>query len=188
MSTLRILIGCTGSIGAINLPQYVMELKKIECEIKLILTEESSRFVQPLVMECLVDDVYTDELQANKSAPFHIELASWCDVMLILPITANSMGKAAAGIADNVLLSTLIACDKPVIMVPNMNEKMWHSRIVQRNVETLKSLDMIVIPPTIQETYIASEKAYKTTLGMLQPKQLLHMLENSVHLEKEIIN
>ncbi|WLD93106.1 flavoprotein [Alkalihalobacillus sp. AL-G] len=181
---LRVAIGCSGSIGVINLPQYLVELQKIDCEIKVVMSESSRKFLQPMVIESLVhNEVITDEMQKGTGEALHMRLIQWCDLLIVLPATANTIGKIANGIADNVLTTAVIACNNPVIIIPNMNESMWASKIVTKNVEALKSFDFTVIEPILQNTYISSEKSYKQTLSMLQPKQLLnvlnHLLEGS---------
>jgi phosphopantothenoylcysteine decarboxylase/phosphopantothenate--cysteine ligase len=182
---LKVAIGSSGSIGVVNLPQYLVELQKIDCDINVVMSESSLKFLQPLVVESLIgaDRVMTDAMQKETGEALHMKLINWCDLFIVLPATANTIGKIANGIADNVLTTAVIACTKPVIIVPNMNENMWASKIVRNNVDTLKTCDFTVLEPTLQNTYISSEKGYKETQSMIQPKQLSkiveHLLEGS---------
>ena len=95
----------------------------------------------------LLDD--GDGAGANDPTVVHLNLTRWADLMLIMPATANVLGKAAAGIADDALTTCILAATSPVVFVPSMNDAMWTKPAVQRNVATLKDDGYGVIPPAV---------------------------------------
>jgi phosphopantothenoylcysteine synthetase/decarboxylase len=86
---------------------------------------------------------------ANDPTVVHLDLTRWADLMLVMPATANVLGKAAAGIADDVLTTCILAATSPVVFVPSMNDAMWVKPAVQRNVATLRADGYGVIPPAV---------------------------------------
>lgn len=177
----NILIGSTGSIGALNLPQYLIELKKEYEQIKVVPSASCLTFISERSIKMVIgDEVYSDRLQDVTAEPLHVKLAEWADIIVILPATANTIAKIANGISDNLLTTIVVASRSPVVIVPNMNESMWNSIVVQKNVERIKELGHLMISPIDQEVYIASHKKLSKTLGMPTPTQLLTLLKRLV--------
>jgi len=132
----RILIGIGGGIAAYKVCEVVSNLSKAGAEVRVILTAGAQQFVTPLTFATLSrHPAYTDDSfwQPTHHRPLHIELGEWADVFLIAPLTANTLGKLAYGLADNLLTNTVLASVCPVLLAPAMNTDMWEQQAVQRN-------------------------------------------------------
>ena len=132
----RILIGIGGGIAAYKVCEVVSTLAKAGAEVRVILTTGAQQFVTALTFATLSrHPAYTDESfwQPTHYRPLHIELGEWAEVFLIAPLTANTLGKLAYGLADNLLTNTLLASVCPVLLAPAMNTDMWEQQSVQRN-------------------------------------------------------
>lgn len=155
MSTKHILIGCTGSVATIKLLELIQETKKRieDCEIRVVVTEKSVHFLDlAAIREEVTVYVDADEWSAWKGRGdpvLHIDLVKWADVFLIAPLDANSMGKIASGICDNLLLCIVRAWDveKPLLFAPAMNTKMWTHPVTAEQVAKLCSWGYKQIPP-----------------------------------------
>lgn len=147
----NLLIGVTGSIHAADIYDYIAQLRSSFAEnIKVIVTASASRMLNLQVLELYTDDrVFTDFWDRSPSVNRmpHIQLPRWADLLVILPATADIIGKAANGIADDLLSTVIIACNKPIVFVPAMNQSMWNSKAVQRNKRRLEDDGHYVIPP-----------------------------------------
>ncbi len=142
----RILIGISGGIAAYKIPDLVRELKRQNFQVKAILTPFAEKFITKLTFATISDGAYTDEDWKDKPL-LHIELARWADVFLIAPATANTVGKIRNGIADNLLLTTVLAYNKPLLIAPAMNTVMYKSPQVHENLKKLKEWNHIIIKP-----------------------------------------
>jgi len=132
----RILIGIGGGIAAYKVCEVVSTLAKAGAEVRVILTTGAQQFVTALTFATLSrHPAYTDESfwQPTHYRPLHIELGEWAEVFLIAPLTANTLGKLAYGLADNLLTNTLLASVCPILLAPAMNTDMWEQQSVQRN-------------------------------------------------------
>ncbi|MGD1912578.1 MAG: bifunctional phosphopantothenoylcysteine decarboxylase/phosphopantothenate--cysteine ligase CoaBC [Rivularia sp. (in: cyanobacteria)] len=132
----RVLIGVCGGIAAYKVCEVVSTLFKSGVEVRTILTNSAQQFITPLTFSTLSRHrAYTDEdfWQPANSRPLHIELGEWADILLIAPITANTLAKLAYGIADNLLLNTVLASTCPILLAPAMNTDMWEQETVKRN-------------------------------------------------------
>lgn len=148
----KILLGITGSISAYKTPLLVRELIKQGAEVKTILTPSATEFVAPLALESVsrnrvVIDMFDKSIQ--KEGAWHIQLAHWCDIAIIAPCTATTLGKLANGIADNALIAVMIALprNKPLIIAPAMDETMFNHPSTQRNINLLRQYGAVIIPP-----------------------------------------
>ena len=132
----RVLIGVCGGIAAYKICEVVSTLFKSGVEIRTILTNSAQHFITPLTFSTLSrQSAYTDEnfWNHNNSRPLHIELGEWADIILIAPLTANTLAKLAYGMADNLLLNTVLASTCPILLAPAMNTDMWEQVTVQQN-------------------------------------------------------
>ena len=136
----RVVLGVTGGIAAFKAAGLVTALRKRGAQVRVVMTEAATEFVTPTTFASLsahevglkmFGEPLGDELQ-------HVQLQDFAEVMLIAPATANVIGKLAAGIADDLLTTVVMALDCPIILAPAMNFRMWENPIVQRNVETLR--------------------------------------------------
>jgi phosphopantothenoylcysteine decarboxylase/phosphopantothenate--cysteine ligase len=132
----RVLIGVGGGIAAYKVCEVVSTLFKAGVEVKVILTRSAQEFITPLTLATLSrHPAYTDEhfWQSSHSRPLHIDLGEWADVLVVAPLTANTLAKLAYGMADNLLTNTILASKSPVLLAPAMNTDMWEQVAVQRN-------------------------------------------------------
>lgn len=145
----HIVLGVTGSIAAYKIASLASMLKKRGADITVIMTRNATNFINPITFEtltgnkCLVD-TFDRNFQYSVE---HVSLAKQTDVFLIAPASANVIAKAAHGIADDMLTTTLLACECPKIVAPAMNTRMYRNPIVQDNMKILQSYGMEVITP-----------------------------------------
>jgi len=143
MTNQRILIGVGGGIAAYKLCDVVSTLAKSGMQVRTILTGAAQEFVTPLTFATLSrHPAYTDQdfWQPVHGRPLHIELGEWADVLVIAPLTANTLAKLAYGLADNLLTNTVLASTCPVLLAPAMNTDMWEQATVQRNWHQLREI------------------------------------------------
>ncbi len=152
MTKTKVLVGVTGSIAAYKTAEVVSGLVKSGKDVQVVLTDSACQFVSPLTFATLSrSPAYTDRdfWQASHGRPLHISLAEWADVLLIAPLSANSLGKLALGLADNLLMNVVLASRCPVVLAPAMNTVMWEQPIVQHHLHQLKEDDrFIFLSPT----------------------------------------
>ncbi|PWB39072.1 MAG: phosphopantothenoylcysteine decarboxylase [Parcubacteria group bacterium] len=141
----KILVGISGGIAAYKIATLINQLLKNGAEVRVIMTEAATKFVTPITFQALTNRaVYTDMFSSiNAEEVEHISLAKWCDIFVLAPATANTIGKLANGIADNMLTTVIMALpqNKKVVIAPAMNTEMWLNRITQDNVDYLKKID-----------------------------------------------
>lgn len=146
-----VLLGVTGSIAAYKIANLASMLVKQHCDVHVIMTENATNFINPITFEtltnnrCLVD-TFDRNFEFNVN---HISLAQKADMMLIAPASANIIAKLAHGIADDMLSTTALACDKPILVSPAMNTRMYENSITQDNIDTLRGYNFTIIEPEI---------------------------------------
>ncbi len=145
----HILLGVTGSIAAYKIASLASMLKKQGADITVIMTKNAANFIHPITFEALTGNkCLTDTFDRNfQHSVEHVSLAKQTDVFLIAPASANVIAKAAHGIADDMLTTTLLACQCPKIIAPAMNTRMFQNPIVQDNMNILERYGMEVITP-----------------------------------------
>ncbi len=144
----NILIGITGGIAAYKICELIRLFKKNGANVKTVLTDSGLEFVTELTLETLTQEpVYKEQFKTSDKKPEHISLCDWADVFLIAPATANTIGKIANGICDNLLTSLACAFQKKMVLAPAMNTGMWKNKSVQKNIETLKDMGAQIIAP-----------------------------------------
>lgn len=145
-----VVIGVTGGIAVYKALDVISALRKKDIEVHVIMTESASKFVNPLTFQSISQNMVITDMFAEPKAweIQHISLAQKADLMLIAPATANIIGKVANGIADDMLSTTIMAAAKAkVIFAPAMNTNMYENRIVQGNIEKLRSYGYEFIEP-----------------------------------------
>lgn len=153
MKNKKILVGITGGIAAYKICSLVNMFLKEGADVKVVMTPSATKFVTPLTFQTLTNHpVYVDMFQTiNKEEVEHISLANWADMVVIAPATANTIGKIASGVADNLLTTVVMALPSktPALIVPAMNVSMWQNPLVQKNIKTLEQQrgKYIFIPP-----------------------------------------
>jgi phosphopantothenoylcysteine decarboxylase/phosphopantothenate--cysteine ligase len=136
----RVLICVGGGIAAYKVCEVVSTLFKSGVEVRAILTRSAQEFITPLTLATLSrHPAYNDDdfWQPTHSRPLHIELGEWADLLVIAPLTANTLAKLTYGMADNLLTNTVLASTCPVLLAPAMNTDMWEQLAVQRNWQQL---------------------------------------------------
>jgi phosphopantothenoylcysteine decarboxylase/phosphopantothenate--cysteine ligase len=171
----KILLGVTGGIAAYKSAELVRLLIKAGAEVRVVMTPAAREFVQPLTYQALSGHrVYVDLFDAQAdSAMDHIELARWCDLMLVAPASADFLGKMAAGYADNLLLTLCLASRQPVAVAPAMNQQMFTNAATAANLEQLNSRGILVWGPDAGEQACGDVGPGR----MLEPAHLLANLE-----------
>jgi phosphopantothenoylcysteine decarboxylase/phosphopantothenate--cysteine ligase len=145
----NVLIGICGGIAAYKVCELIRLLKKNEANVKVIMTKNAQKFITPLTLQTLSQNkVYTDTFESEYFYDIeHISLTTWADILVVAPATANIIGKFANGIADDLLTTTFLAFDKPVLIVPAMNSNMFENAIVKQNIHKLKSIGINFVEP-----------------------------------------
>ena len=145
----RILLIIGGGIAAYKSCELVRLIKKQGALVRCVLTKGGAQFVTPLSLAALSEDkVYTNLFDLKDEAEMgHIQLSRQADLIVVVPATADLMAKMAAGIADDLATTILLATDKPVMVVPAMNVRMWQHPATRRNVATLRHDGVTVLDP-----------------------------------------
>lgn len=179
----KIVIGVTGSIAAYKIAGLCSMLKKKKADVTVIMTQNATNFINPITFEtltgnkCLID-TFDRNFQYDVE---HVELAKAAEVFLVAPASANVIAKAAHGIADDMLTTTLLASTCPKLFAPAMNTRMYQNPITQDNLQILKKYGMKVITPA--SGYLACgdtgegkmpevEELYDNIIDALTPKDL----------------
>lgn len=141
----KILLGVTGSIAAYKAALLVRILVKEGAEVKVIMTAAAKDFISPLTLGTLtknpvITDLFKDDAWAN-----HVMLGRWADLILIAPLSCNTLARMAAGICDNLLLSVYLSAACPVMVAPAMDEDMWKHPATRRNLRTLATFGHHVV-------------------------------------------
>ncbi|MDP5275257.1 flavoprotein [Chengkuizengella axinellae] len=170
---LKILIGVTGTIGAINLPIYLSYIrKKINCSLDIILTKNAKKFISPLALMSTCDHVYDDLFQFQGLKVPHVNLVVNITKFLIIPCSANFLYKIGNGVGDDLLSCCVLNYDKTIYIAPNMNNTMWNKQSVQRNVNKIKK-DGHVLLNVSDNGFKAANRTFEHTEAALpQPDEL----------------
>ncbi len=150
MSGERVLLIVGGGVAAFKALELARLLRKRGVAVRPLLTRAGAQFVTPLSLSALCEDkVYQDLFSLTDEAEMgHIELSRSADLLVVVPATADLMAKAAAGLADDLASTTLLATDKPVLMAPAMNVRMWSHPATLRNLARLKADGVRFVGPT----------------------------------------
>lgn len=149
LSGKTVVLAVTGSIAAYKIPNLARMLKKLHCDVQVLMTRNATNFINPIAFEsltstkCLID-TFDRNFQYSVE---HVALAKRADVVLVAPASANVIGKIACGIADDMLTTTIMACPCKKIISPAMNHNMFHNPIVQDNLKRLASFGYEIISP-----------------------------------------
>lgn len=144
-----VLLGVSGGIAAYKMANVARMLKKLHCQVHVLMTENATNFITATTFETLTGNkCLIDTFDRNfEFSVEHVALAKRADLVLVAPATANLVGKIAGGIADDMLTTTVMACTCKVLLAPAMNHNMYHNPIVQDNLQKLKKFGYLVIPP-----------------------------------------
>ena len=142
-------LAVTGSIAAYKIANLARMLKKLNCNVHVLMTQNATNFIHPITLETLTQNkVLIDTFDRNfQYSVEHVALAKQADVVMIAPASANVIGKIACGIADDMLTTTVMACPCKKIVSPAMNHNMFHNPIVQDNIEKLRRFGYEIVAP-----------------------------------------
>ena len=155
----KIVLGITGGIAAYKSAELTRELIKRGAEVKVIMTANATKFITPLTLQTLSGNpVYTDMFSLIEEYEIgHIALADEADILVIVPATANIIGKIASGLADDLLSTTVMATKAPVLICPAMNSNMYTNDIVKENMSKLASNNYFFIESAYGELACGAE-------------------------------
>jgi len=179
-----IVLGVTGSIAAYKMANVASMLVKRGCEVHVVMTKNATHFINPIAFEsltntkCLVE-TFDRNFQFHVA---HVSLTDKADAMLIAPASANIIGKIANGIADDMLSTTVMACNKPVIISPAMNTKMFNNPILQDNLDKLRRFGYEIVQPATGHLACGTSGAGK----MPSEEVLVAHLERAIAKEKDL--
>lgn len=181
----NVVVGVCGGIAAYKALDIVSALRKKGINVDVIMTEHATKFVTPLTFQSIsANAVIVDMFQEPKVWEIqHISLAKKADLILVVPATANIIGKVANGIADDMLSTTIMASKAPVVFAPAMNTNMYENPIVQQNIEKLKSFGYRFIQP-------ASGRLACGDLGkgkLPEPKHITDIVLSKLYINKDLL-
>lgn len=179
-----VLIGVSGGIAAYKTAGLVSMLKKQHADVEVIMTEHAAHFITPNTFEALTGNrCIMDTFDRNfKYQVEHVALAKKADVFMIAPATANVIAKIAHGIADDMLTTTFLACEKPKYIVPAMNTGMYENPVTQDNLELCRHYGMKVIEPACGYLACGDSGAGK----MPEPSELYEYLVQEIAYKKDL--
>ena len=183
----NILVGVTGGIAAYKSAYLVREFIRAGHNVKVMMTKKAESFICHTTFEALsLNPVLRED---NTPTPIsHIDYASWADICIIAPATANIIGKINAGIADNELLSTILALKCPLVLAPAMNTNMYNNIIVQENIKSLQSKGVYMILPVSGLLACQTEGEGKMQEPDIIAEKVLYILNNKNDLSLKIEN
>ncbi|WPV70537.1 flavoprotein [Chitinophaga sp. LS1] len=145
-----ILVCITGAVAAVVMPSYVLQIRKeLNARVFIMVSDNATKFVTPYALKIHSgNEVFTNtyDVSVDTIVP-HIKLTQEADLIMIMPATANIIAKAANGICDDLISTTIVAAKAPVIFVPSMNENMWYANTVQRNLKVLQNDGHYIMEP-----------------------------------------
>jgi phosphopantothenoylcysteine decarboxylase/phosphopantothenate--cysteine ligase len=149
----NILIGVTGGIAAYKTATIIRLLVKDGADVKVIMTDRAKEFITPLTLATLSKNPVLTEFFNPENGDWnsHVDLGLWANLMLVAPATANTIGKMANGIADNLLLTTYLSARCPVFVAPSMDMDMLNHPSTIINIETLKAFGNYILEPVSGE-------------------------------------
>ncbi len=143
----NILIGITGGIAAYKIPHLVRLLIKNGANVKVIMSNYAREFVTPQTLSVLSkNEVVTDFFDSNSNWNNHVKLAAWADLIVIAPLTANTLAKMANGLCDNLLMATYLSANCKVMVAPAMDLEMYKHQTTLSNLKKIESFGNIIIP------------------------------------------
>ena len=179
-----VILGVSGSIAAYKIASLASALVKLHCDVHVIMTKNATNFIHPITFETLTGNkCLVDTFDRNfEFSVEHVSIAKKADVALIAPASANVIAKMAHGLADDMLTTTILACQCPKIVAPAMNTRLFRNSIVQDNIKLLKCYGMEVIDPA--SGYLACGDTGEGK--MPEPELLLQYILKALVTEKDL--
>ena len=178
LSGKKVLLGVTAGIAAYKTSYLVRHFIKAGAEVKVVMTPAAKDFVTPLTLSTLsknpVQSTFYDKSEENELWNNHVDLALWADLMVIAPLTANTLAKMSEGICDNLLLATYLSAKSTVYFAPAMDLDMYQHETTAGNINTLEKRGNVFIPPSFGELASGLEGEGR----MAEPEEILTFIEN----------
>ncbi len=170
-----VVLGVTGSIAAYKSADVASRLVQGGAEVTVVMTRAAAAFVGPLTFQALTRRrVFIDQFAVEGVLdPTHVTLAEKADITVVAPATANFLGKAAHGIADDLLTSLVMAVRGPILVAPAMNERMWRNAAVRENLEVLRRRGFRFVEP--ETGFLACGEYAKGRLA--EPARIVYEIE-----------
>lgn len=180
-----VVLGVAGGIAAYKMPNLASALVKLGCNVQVLMTQNATQFITAVTFETLTGNkALVDTFDRNFSFQVeHIAVADQADLVMIAPATANVIAKLAHGLADDMLTTTVLACNCPKIVVPAMNTKMYENPVTQDNLNTLRRYGWEVVEPA--SGYLACGAVGKGKLP--EPEVLLQVILHDLAHEKDMM-
>ena len=178
----KFLLGISGSIAAYKSAVLTRLLIKAGAEVKIVMTPSAKDFVTPLSLSTLSKNPVLTDLAENDSWANHVMLGRWADIMLIAPLSCNTLSKMASGLCDNLLMAVYLSATCPVVVAPAMDEDMWHHATTKKNLKTITAFGNHVIP--VENGELASGLVGDGR--MAEPESILKWLNNFFLSESEL--
>ena len=180
-----VVLGVTGGIAAYKMPNLASALVKLGCNVQVLMTQNATQFITAVTFETLTGNkALVDTFDRNFSFQVeHIAVADQADLVMIAPATANVIAKLAHGLADDMLTTTVLACNCPKIVVPAMNTKMYENPVTQDNLNILRRYGWEVVEPA--SGYLACGAVGKGKLP--EPEVLLQVILHDLAHEKDMV-
>ena len=171
--TKNIVLGISGGIAAYKCAELVRRLKERNCNVKVVMTDSAKHFITPLTMQAVSGESVSDSLldPSAEAAMGHIEFAKWADLILVAPASSNIIAKMAAGIADDLLTTLLLATPAKIAIAPAMNQQMYAHAATQANLNTLAERGVDIWGPGKGEQACGDVGAGR----MLEPMELVEL-------------
>ena len=178
----KILLGVTGSIAAYKSALIIRQLVKAGAEVKVIMTPAAGDFITPLTLATLSKNPVSIDLFKEDSWENHVMLGRWADLMLIAPLSCNTLAKMAGGNCDNLLMATYLSATCPIVVAPAMDEDMWIHPSTKINLEKISSWGNVVIP--VERGELAS--GLYGDGRMAEPETIIRYIEQNFFLKKDL--
>ena len=178
----KILLGVTGSIAAYKSIYLVRLLVKAGAEVRVMITPSAKDFVSTLTLSTLSRNPVLVDMFDEQSWANHVMLGRWADVMVIAPLSCNTMAKMASGQCDNLLLATYLSATCPVVVAPAMDEDMWHHPATKENLQKLESFGNKIIP--VEKGDLAS--GLHGEGRMAEPEQIIDFISANFFLTRPL--
>ncbi len=178
----KILLGVTGSIAAYKSALITRLLVKAGAEVRVLMTPAAKDFITPLTLSTLSKNHVLTDLFSEGDWANHVMLGRWADVMLIAPLSCNTLAKMANGQCDNLLMATYLSATCPVVVAPAMDEDMWHHPSTSANLEKLNSYGNYVIP--VEKGELAS--GLYGDGRMAEPEEIIRYVHENFFLQKDL--
>ncbi|MDC3424428.1 hypothetical protein NC797_07890 [Aquibacillus sp. 3ASR75-11] len=174
----KITLGVCGTIGASNIDNYVILLSRLY-EVNVILTQNAKRFIAYETLKYYCNSLHTGLFNATTTSVDHVKLGKECDHFIIMPVSANMLGKISNGIADDLLSSAVLNYQGRILFAPNMNQTMWDNQVVQDNVNYLKDKGHQFINKRKKGVEAYDNSIVEIDSALPSPRELINILQKA---------